>query len=109
LQKDISLFLDDVWQEKKEEEENGGREDMGEGKREEKGEGKGEGKRGEKGEDSTDVSEKNTVFIVANHAYEQKRVDADHDLKETNDERRSNLLNDPYIKLAYALLTVMGK
>jgi carboxyl-terminal processing protease len=100
LQKDISLFLDDSWQERKKEEE-----ESGEGSRGESG----EGGRGESGEDSTDGGEKNKVFIVANHAYEQKRIDADHDLRETNDERRSNLLNDPYIKLAYSLLTVMGK
>ncbi len=88
-QKDISLFLDDVWQEKKKETEDGG-------------DGGGVG-------DSTSASEKNKVFIVSNHAFEQKRVDADHDLREPNDERRSNLSSDPYIKVAYALLTVMGK
>ncbi|MDP4215948.1 MAG: hypothetical protein Q8927_07080 [Bacteroidota bacterium] len=83
VKKDISLLLDDAWQERKREAQEDGRIN-------------GEGR-------------KNGAFAVANHAYEQKRVDADLDLKEVNEERKKNVLQDPYIQIAYQLLASMEK
>jgi carboxyl-terminal processing protease len=88
LKKDISLLLDDAWQDRKREaRENGGKSGSGE----------------------SGGSGKNGAFLVANHAYEQKRVDTDHDLKEVNEERKKNVLMDPYIKIAYQLLAFIEK
>jgi carboxyl-terminal processing protease len=92
--KDVSLFLDDAWQEKKQKQEELAK---------------------ETGEDAADISAadslaaagKNGLFIVTNHAFEQRRLAADHDLKEINEERKTDLLNDPYIQMAYRLMTLM--
>jgi hypothetical protein len=82
--KDISLYLDEVWLEKK------------------------KMAADTAVKDQADRSDKNTV-LVDNHSFEKKRLAADHDLQEINDQRKKDLLEDPYIKMAYQLLTVMGK
>ncbi len=87
--KDISLFLDEAWQEKmrQQKEETGTSEDDA--------------------ADSSARAGKNMLFTVVNHAYEQRRLAADHDLQEMNDERKSDLQNDPYIQMGYRLLGLM--
>jgi carboxyl-terminal processing protease len=89
--KDIFLSLDDAWQERKQ-------------LQQESGAGKGEDDK-----DSSARIEKNTLFVVANHAFEQRRLASDHDLQEINEQRKTDLLNDPYIQMAYRLLRVMIK
>jgi len=49
------------------------------------------------------------MFVVMNHAYEKQRLQADHDLQEMNEERKKDLLYDPYVKVAYQLVTAMIK
>ena len=51
----------------------------------------------------------NTTFVVMNHAYEVQRMKADHELQEVNEERKTNLLYDPYVKVAYQLVAAMIK
>jgi carboxyl-terminal processing protease len=51
----------------------------------------------------------NTIFVVMNHAYEMQRLKADHELQEVNEERKTNLLYDPYVKVAYQLVAAMIK
>jgi carboxyl-terminal processing protease len=46
-------------------------------------------------------------FLIINDAFETKRLAADSDQKEINDELKSFLLLDPYIKTVYKLLLLM--
>ena len=86
--KDISLFLDDAWTETRRQQKDETSEDL---------------------PANTDtLTGKKTLFTVVNHAYEQRRLAADHDLQETNDERKSDLQNDPYIQMGYRMLTAMA-
>lgn len=85
-QKDVSLFFDDVLQEKRKEAPDTA---------------------GIAAAGAADTTNKNTLFVVTNHAYEQRRIQADHDLQETNEERKENVLYDPYVKIAYQLVSVM--
>jgi carboxyl-terminal processing protease len=80
--KDISLFIDDFMQ-----------------------------LHGEKNEppEADDYSEKNHIYTVTNHAYEQRRVEANKNLKEANDELKENLVNDPYIKIGFRVAAAMIK
>lgn len=77
LQNDISLNLDDLIAEKK--------------------------KRTSAIDLSDTTTEKNTTFVVANPAYETRRLQADADLRENNDERKEEVLEDPYILVAWLL------
>jgi carboxyl-terminal processing protease len=79
-EKDISLFIDDAWQESRQAE--------------------------HKAMPAAPISGKveNPVFTITNHAYAQQRLQADSGLKEVNDDWIQNLLADPYIKIAYQLL-----
>jgi carboxyl-terminal processing protease len=89
--KDIPLSLDEAWQEKQQHEDELGSET------------------GKDSKDSSAKAEKNTLFVVVNHAFEQRRLAADHDLQEINEQRKTELLEDPYIQMAYQLLRVMIK
>jgi carboxyl-terminal processing protease len=53
--------------------------------------------------------EKGPGFAVVNHSYDQRRLKSDEDLKKMDDEWKENLLNDPYVQMAYYLLIPMTK
>ena len=80
LKKDISLFIDDALK-----------------------------KQDEKSEppDVDDFPDKTHLFSVANHAYEQRRIQNNKNLQETNDEMKENLLNDPYIKISFSIINTI--
>jgi hypothetical protein len=46
---------------------------------------------------------------VANPAYENQRLQADKELMEMNEERKKNVLYDPYLMVAYQLAVGMIK
>src|SRR5262249_44454981 len=52
---------------------------------------------------------KTAVFTVTNHSFEMQRLQANHDLKEMNEEWKEDLLDDPDIITAYKLLSLMIK
>ena len=54
-------------------------------------------------------TEKGPGFAVVNHSYDQRRLKSDEDLKKMDDEWKENLLNDPYVQMAYYLLIPMTK
>lgn len=50
-----------------------------------------------------------SAFTVANQAYEKQRLLADNDLEEMNEERKRDLMSDPYVRVAYRVLLAMTK
>ncbi|HEY4877352.1 MAG TPA: hypothetical protein VIH86_17365 [Puia sp.] len=54
-----------------------------------------------------DYPEKTHIFSVTNHAYEQRRIETNKNLKEANEEFRENLGNDPYVKMGYSAVNAM--
>lgn len=64
-------------------------------------------------EDTTNNDTKsntNDLYTVENHAYEAKRLQADESQKETNEQWKSYIIDDPYIKTTYSLLAfIAGK
>ena len=58
---------------------------------------------------SDTTTEKNTTYTVANPAYEMRRLQADADLREDNEQRKDEVLEDPYILVAYLLTAGMIK
>jgi len=63
-----------------------------------------------KTETFTDTTqEKNTIYTVANPAYETQRLLADPELKEMNEDRKKDVLYDPYLIIAYQLMAGMIK
>jgi carboxyl-terminal processing protease len=78
--KDISLYIDDFLQEKNNKNEP---------------------------PEVDDHPEKTHIFSVTNHAYEQRRIEANKDLREANVEFRENLVNDPYVKIGYSVVSAM--
>ncbi len=59
--------------------------------------------------DIDDYPEKTHIFSVINNAYEQRRIQANKNFQETNDEMKKNLSGDPYIKIGYSVITTMIK
>jgi carboxyl-terminal processing protease len=57
----------------------------------------------------TDYPDKNHIFTVINHAYEQRRIETNKNLLEANDDLKENLGNDPYIKIGYQVISTMIK
>jgi carboxyl-terminal processing protease len=55
------------------------------------------------------AEEKNTIYTVANPAYEKQRLQADKELTEMNEERKKDVLYDPYLMVAYQLAIGMIK
>lgn len=55
------------------------------------------------------AEEKNTIYKVENPGYENQRIQADADLKEINEERKEDVLDDPYILIAYLVAADMMK
>ena len=55
------------------------------------------------------AEEKNTIYTVANPAYEKQRIQADKELTEMNEERKKDVLYDPYLMVAYQLAIGMIK
>jgi carboxyl-terminal processing protease len=53
--------------------------------------------------------EKNTIYTVANPAYEHQRLQADKELAEMNEERKKDVLYDPYLMVAFKLAVGMIK
>ncbi|GGA97187.1 S41 family peptidase [Puia dinghuensis] len=53
--------------------------------------------------------EKNVLYTVSNPAYENQRLQADATLKEMNEERKKDVLYDPYLLVAYQLVAGMIK
>ena len=51
----------------------------------------------------------NAFFVVMNHAYENRRLQSDHELQEINEERKKGLSYDPYVRAAYQLVAAMIK
>jgi carboxyl-terminal processing protease len=62
---------------------------------------------GGKKEDREEVT--NTLFTVSSPAYENQRLQADATLKEANEERKKDVLYDPYLLVAYQLVVGMIK
>lgn len=58
-------------------------------------------------EDTTD--EKNNLYTVANPAYDNQLLGADRDLQAVNEERKKDVLYDPYLIVAYRLTAAMIK
>lgn len=63
---------------------------------------------GERREATASV-EKPAAFKVTNLIYEQQRIQADHNVQTMNEERKTSLSEDPYVSIAYQLLTVLLK
>jgi carboxyl-terminal processing protease len=83
-EQDLSLYLDDIMAERKKE------------------------------EDATtapaDVADKTKpLFSITNPAYENQRLQADPEWKEMNEERKNDVLHDPYIIVAYQLVAPLMK
>ncbi|PWT76576.1 MAG: hypothetical protein C5B59_06200 [Bacteroidetes bacterium] len=57
----------------------------------------------------TDYPDSSPGYTVLNHIYEQRRMQTNPDLQETNEEWKNNLLNDPYVKVAYNVMNSMIK
>jgi hypothetical protein len=55
------------------------------------------------------IAVKNTIYTVANAAYENQRLQADKELAEMNEERKKDVLYDPYLMVAYQLAVGMIK
>ncbi len=55
------------------------------------------------------AEEMNTIYTVANPAYEKQRLQADKELTEMNEERKKDVLYDPYLMVAYQLAIAMIK
>jgi carboxyl-terminal processing protease len=56
-----------------------------------------------------DFPEKIPIFTVTNHAYEQRRIQTNKNLKEANDDLKENLTNDPYVRVGYRVINAMIK
>jgi carboxyl-terminal processing protease len=56
-----------------------------------------------------DFPEKTKLFAVTNHAYEQRRIQTNKNLKEANDDLKENLSNDPYVRVGYSVIDAMIK
>ena len=54
-------------------------------------------------------ADKNALFAVTNLAYEQQRLQADPDLRASNEERKKVVRIDAYIKIAYTIASGMTK
>jgi carboxyl-terminal processing protease len=52
---------------------------------------------------------KNEIFTVASPAYENQRLQADETMKRMNEERKSVMLHDPYLMVAYQVAEGMMK
>ena len=62
------------------------------------------------GPEGADSTEKTTAaFSIANPAYENQRLQADPEWKEMNEERKNDVLHDPYITVAYQLIAPLMK
>jgi carboxyl-terminal processing protease len=61
------------------------------------------------GSASDTATEKNKLYTVANPAYENQRLQADGDLREIDEERKTDVLEDAYIRVAYLLTAGMIK
>jgi carboxyl-terminal processing protease len=61
------------------------------------------------GAKSDTALEKNTIYAVANPAYETQRLQADKELAEMNEERKAAVLYDPYLMVAFKLAVGMIK
>lgn len=85
---DLSLYLDDIVAARKKEaaEEGGDADAAGDG-----------------------PGNKASAFSVANPAYENQRLKADPDWKEMNEDRKKEVLADPYIRVAYLLIAPLIK
>jgi carboxyl-terminal processing protease len=55
------------------------------------------------------AEQKNTIYTVSNPAYEKQRLQADKELTEMNEERKKDVLYDPYLMVAYQLAIGMIK
>ena len=67
-------------------------------------------KKQEPGEETKDsVMTKNELFTVANPAYEDQRLQADEAMKAMNEERKDDVLHDPYLMVTYQLAIGMMK
>jgi len=51
----------------------------------------------------------NAPFTVMNHAFEEQRLKTDDDLRELDDTWKERLLKDPYIQIAFGLLSFSAK
>ncbi|HLK29137.1 MAG TPA: S41 family peptidase [Puia sp.] len=59
--------------------------------------------------DIDDYHEKTNLFSVLNNAYEQRRIRSNKSFKETNDDLRENLSNDPYVKIGFSIINTLIK
>jgi carboxyl-terminal processing protease len=57
----------------------------------------------------TTATEKNTLYTVANPAYENQLLQADKELQTVNEDRKKDVLYDPYLIVAYRLTAAMIK
>ncbi len=58
---------------------------------------------------SDTTAEQNTIYTVANPTYEKQRLQADKELTDMNEERKKDVLYDPYLMVAYQLAIGMIK
>lgn len=49
------------------------------------------------------------AFSIANPAYENQRLQTDPEWKEMNEERKNDVLHDPYITVAWQLIAPLMK
>jgi len=59
--------------------------------------------------EQSDYTNNTHTFTVANHAYEQRRIQSNKNLQEANDELKENLANDPYLKAGFIIINAMIK
>jgi carboxyl-terminal processing protease len=85
-QQDLSLYFDDIMAARKKEE---------------------DAKAADSASDSTDKT--TPPFSITNPAYENQRLQADPEWKEMNEERKNDVLHDPYIIVAYQLVAPLMK
>ncbi|MBS1918411.1 MAG: PDZ domain-containing protein [Bacteroidetes bacterium] len=59
--------------------------------------------------DQSDYTDNSHTFTVVNHLYEQRRIQANKNLVDANEELKENLTNDPYIKAGFIIINAMIK
>jgi carboxyl-terminal processing protease len=59
--------------------------------------------------DPPEFNKTNNLFSVTNHAFEEQRLKTDSDLRELDETWKERLLKDPYIQIAFGLLSYNAK
>jgi carboxyl-terminal processing protease len=59
--------------------------------------------------DFDDYPVKTPIYSVANHAFEERRIGNNKNLKDANEEFRANVADDPYVRIGYQVVSAMIK